>query len=147
MKRILVLTLALLLFAVPAVGEELDLSGMELGELVSLRERADAEITSRIGFSDEQIGSGYYIVGEDIKPGKYELICTLPDIIENSDGTNRSRCGLVVAASKADDAEALFDYGAISLGQQILITLEEGNVLAIVRGNFDIRPFDHSWAP
>lgn len=141
MKRILALALGFLMtFSVPALSEEFDLSSMSFDELVELRNRIDAEIGS-------PIGTGQYIVGEDIEAGKYEFICTFVNIQASASGGagyNLSRLALWTELSEV--GEELMDINHINKDQLFMIDLQDGNVLLIKDVNFVIRPYSLDFA-
>lgn len=147
MKKIVALVMTFLVFfSVSAVAEEIDLTSMTMDELTSLMNSVYEEIQNRIGFSDSCIGSGYYTVGEDIQAGKYELICQSPQIETSASGNmTRNKCKLIITSDDTDNAAILFEFDEIQNGQKMMIELEDGNVLVLIRGNFLIQPFEHSW--
>lgn len=145
MKKFLAFLLAGMLMVVPVFAETIDLSSMSLEELIQLRDSVNAAINKQQGFdfADSKIGMGYYDAGADIKPGKFELICTFAEIDEDYG----SQCNVAVVSDRGEDASVIVKFGGIMPGQQISIELEEGNVLVIARGNFLIQSSEHSWAP
>lgn len=145
MRKFLAILIACMLLTIPAFAETVDLSSMSLNELIQLRDAVNAAINEQLDFyfSDSKIGMGYYDVGVDIKPGKYDLICTYAETVED----RGSRCMVAVLSSRAEDADALEEFYYITSGQQISVELVEGNVLVIARGNFLIQNSEHSWAP
>lgn len=151
MKKILSLVfITMLLISTIAKGEEIvDLTSMPLEELISLRDSINNEIYSRLGFSfeDNQIAVGSYLVGQDIKAGKYEFICTYSDTETHPDGNSMSFCNLVVYAGNDEESEKLFAYYYLPVGQKVAFSLEEGQLLQIGRGHGLIQEVHHSWAP
>lgn len=145
MKRILALVLLVLCIPFSVVADNVDLSALSLEELLGLRNSVNAAINEQLGFdfSDSKIGMGYYDTGVDIKSGKYDLICTYAELDKDYD----SKCMVAVISSRAEDADTLGEFYYIMPGQQIFLSLEEGNVLVIARGNFLIQSSEHSWAP
>lgn len=154
MKKFLAMIL-MVMFAVSisitAMSEEveIDLTSLSLEELIELRDSATQEIYLRIGFSfeDNQIVVGSYLVGQDIKPGKYEFICTYSETETHSDGSSMSFCNLVVYAENDENSEKLFKYYYLPVGQKVAFSLEEGQLLQIDRGHGLIQEVHHSWAP
>lgn len=150
MKKFLAVLLAGMSLMIPTYAETVDLSTMSLDELIQLRDAVNAAINEQLnlGFDDSKIGMGYYDVGIDIKPGKYDLICTFVETEHLSvTDTDQSQCMVVVVSDRSEKAEALCEFYYITVGQQISVELEEGNVLVIARGNFLIQSSEHSWAP
>lgn len=134
----------------PVFAETIDVSAMSLEELLALRNTVNTAISERIdlSFNDSKIGTGVYVVGKDIKPGKYDLICTLARIDLSFEGTPRySMCSIDIFSDASDDAKSICCFSRIAVGQQFAIELKEGNVLCIDDGNFLIQKSEHSWAP
>ena len=150
MRKFLAILIVCILLTIPALAETVDLSSMSLEELIQLRDAVNTAINEQLdfGFDDSKIGMGYYDVGVDIKPGKYDLICIFAEMEHFSvNDTDQSQCMVVVASDRSDNAEAISEFYYITVGQQISVELEEGNVLVIARGNFLIQNSEHSWAP
>lgn len=150
MRKFLAILMVCLSLVVPAFAETFDLSSMSLDELIQLRNAVNIAINEQLdsGFSDSKIGMGYYDVGVDIKPGKYDLICSFAEMEYLSyNNSEQSKCVVVVMSDRSDDAEVISEFYYIATGQQISVELEEGNVLVIARGNFLIQSSEHSWAP
>ena len=74
MKRLLIILALLIVIAVPALAEPVDYSSMTLEQLIEMRSKINQEIDARIGTSTTAIYSGVFVVGKDIKPGRYVLI-------------------------------------------------------------------------
>lgn len=80
-KIIAILVGLIMLFSIPAFGEEIDFSEMNLDELTELYTKFIEEFQSR---TEEKYGSslifeGVYTVGKDIKAGQYQFICIKND--------------------------------------------------------------------
>ena len=147
-KIIAILVGLIMLFSVPAFGEEIDLVDLTLEELIAIRDSIDKEIEKRTGVIDQQIGTGQYIVGEDIAEGKYEFVCTFVNIHESSSGGaghNLSRIALWTELS--DAGEEVLDIGQFKVDQILMIELKVGNVLLIKDANFAVRPYSPEFAP
>lgn len=150
MKRFLSLLVIGIMLATPVFAETIDVSAMSLEELLALRNTVNTAISERIdlSFNDSKIGTGVYVVGKDIKPGRYDLICTFSKIKTYPDGsTGYSLCEIDIFPDASDDASSIYSYSFIALGQQFAVELKEGNVLHIKDGNFQIQKSEHSWAP
>lgn len=150
MKKFLsVLILVLLLFSTSAGAESIDLESMSMDELIAIKNAVTDEIYSRLDFSfeDTKIGAGYYLVGEDIKAGKYEFICTSAETESLSSGQEWSQGIVCVVSSVDEDAEKVVEFGEIQVGEKYKFELEEGQVLVIVRCNGLIQEYSHSWTP
>lgn len=72
MKKLLILIVTLLML-LPMVGfaEETDFSQMNYDELVEMKTALEAELRNRPEASPFTLTSGVYVVGIDIKPGRY----------------------------------------------------------------------------
>lgn len=150
MKKFLsVLILVLLLFSTSAGAESIDLESMSMDELIAIKNAVTDEIYSRLDFSfeDTKIGAGYYLVGEDIKAGKYEFICTSAETGSLSSGKEWSQGIVCVVSSVDEDAEKVVEFGEIQVGEKYKFELEEEQVLVIVRCNGLIQEYSHSWTP
>ena len=152
MKKILSLVfITMLLISTIAKGEEIvDLTSMTIDELMNLRDMITEEVYSRLGFSfeDNQIGAGYYLVGTDIKAGKYEFICTFSETQLSYEGDRTYNLGTIwILSSDAEDAESLHEFGDVQVGEKYKFDLEEGQMLVIGRCNGVIQEYEHSWAP
>lgn len=154
MQKILsmVLVIMMLFISTNALGEgtKTDFSTMTLEELIALRDAVTIEIYSRLDFSfeDEQIGAGNYLVGEDIKAGKYEFICTSSETRTQRSSGEVSYLGTIwILDGTSDDAQTLFEYGDIPIGQKIMFELEDSQMLVIGRCGGLIAEYNHSWAP
>lgn len=143
MRKIIAIFVGLLmLFSIPALGEEFNLSSMTIDELIELRNTIDNEIGSRIGFPDRQIGTGQYIVGEDIAAGKYEFVCTLVNVQESASGGKGHNLGRIALWSElSKKGEELMDVGQFVVDQIFMMDLQEGNVLLIRDANFLIKTY------
>jgi len=143
MRKIVVVLVGLvMLFSVPAFGEELDFASMTLDELIELRNAVDKAIGERNGTVGQEIGSGQYIVGEDIAVGKYEFVCTLVNVQESASGGKGYNLSRVSLWSELSDAgEELLDMDHFVMDQILKLDLQEGNVLLIKNANFLVRPY------
>ncbi|MBE5814318.1 MAG: hypothetical protein E7320_03805 [Clostridiales bacterium] len=84
--RFMFCLVCILLLSVCAYAEVVDFSTMSIEELVSMRNRIDNEIYSRVISDNIQIGpetpliyEGTYFVGKDIKPGSYTISYLCPE--------------------------------------------------------------------
>lgn len=152
MKRIFSAVLVMLIFLTTnalSEGVKVDLSNMTLEELIALRDVVTAEIYSRLDFSfeDEEIGAGSYRVGEDIKAGKYEFICTYSETRKQRSNGEVSYLGTIwVLDGEDDNVQTMFEYGDIPIGQKIMFELEDDQILVIGRCTGLIAMYDHSWS-
>ena len=74
MKRFFLILALLIVLSVPALAEPVDYSSMTLEQLIEMRAAINREIDAWIGTSATAIYSGVFVVGKDIKPGRYVLI-------------------------------------------------------------------------
>ena len=72
MKRFLGIVLVFVFLATPVLAESDDLSAKSTEELLTLKDSIDRELGTRLG-TIGHIYSGRYVVGKDIKPGRYVL--------------------------------------------------------------------------
>lgn len=74
--QILVLSLALVLFALPVLAESLDLQAMSTEDLIALQAAVNKELAAR-NFAEKEVTvpPGTYIIGEDIPAGNYSFRC------------------------------------------------------------------------
>ena len=155
MKKVLIIMCAAILFLTPAFAEDYDFSEKKLDELIMLRSRIDEEITTRIGTNNSMIYMGSYLVGTDIKAGRYLITCTK----ENENATN----GMVIVVFRSDEAyEANYPtsyvYGdyrdnadvfiGIDEGESALLSIQDGDHLVINWGQGTCIPYQApSWQP
>lgn len=141
MRKIAALvTAASLMLGVTAFASETDLSGMSFAELAQLKQEVEAEYNSRPEAEPFPVAEGYYLVGQDINPGRYFVATVEPD----DDGYG---VRMHVYADKAQfDARPSGKYGEyvsddyFVLGEEPKsITVEEGNYL-YVQGNLLFSP-------
>ena len=71
MKRFLATLMVLLLLATPVLAEGFDLESMDDSSLLALKKAVDMEYSSRIDSEPILLQPGKYIVGKDIKAGRW----------------------------------------------------------------------------
>lgn len=138
MKRILALALGfLMLFAVPALGEEIDFSAMSLDELVDLRNCITVEINQRMGdYSVDTMYQGDYTVGVDITAGVYLLTAIMQDV------------PFSIRLYENENRETIIINEHILNGNTYYLDLKDGMVLDVYNGAATITPSAKpSWAP
>ena len=131
MKRLLLLILVLTLAVSNALAAEIDLSAMTEEELIELRARID----ELLGDSGDMIYEGTYVVGTDIKAGRYQL---------SGFSANLGDCAAIVLYDK--NAECLA-YHTVYLGHPIYLNLEDGMSFDIQYSTCSIQPVSSNWAP
>ena len=70
----ILLTMIALLSASVCLAEQTDLTALSVDELLSLRQRVNAELMTRPEAEDVVLEAGEYLVGTDLKPGNYYAI-------------------------------------------------------------------------
>lgn len=149
MKKLITLFLAFLLsFCAVASAEDLDLSSMNLDELVELHKLLDAEIDARIGGKPSLIAGGVYTAGKTIKSGMYAITCS---DVYNEDGmtikmfTSQSAYMLY----QNDTSSDYYVHLSLTLqkGQTMSVSLSDGMVLVIDGGVGMAEAFMPTWAP
>lgn len=73
MKKILFLLVALLLVGSLALAESIDLGSLTDDELLALHQKIEDTIDERGLSSNMHLPNGEFVVGVDIKPGKYVI--------------------------------------------------------------------------
>ena len=81
MRKLLCLLMAILLIGTVALAESIDLSALSDDELLALKDQLDSVIYERELFSSTLFPAGLYVVGEDIKAGKYAVHVGNADIV------------------------------------------------------------------
>lgn len=157
-KALICASVLSMLISSKAIASEIDLSGMSLDELVTLKNSVMEEIDSRIGDSGDTIGAGVYVVGEDIKEGSYLITVDNNEsigawVFENEETYdeyykvwfhNRSSSERI---EMPEHAYPLMGSGEVQAGKSVHVKLEESNVLWIVGGNGTISVNNASWVP
>lgn len=123
MKKLLCLILVMLIIGCGALCEAIDISGLSDAELLELKQQVDNAISERLFSAGRLFPAGKYIVGVDIKPGKYIIHTPSTDNIGN---------GHIYIFDNAEGYESnnsiyseRFDK---QIGTHLYISLEEGNV-------------------
>lgn len=73
MKKIISISLAVLLLCSAALADPVDLSGMSLDELVALRDQLNLAIWNSQEWQEVTVPAGVWIVGEDIPAGHWQV--------------------------------------------------------------------------
>lgn len=146
MKRFISLALVLLCLALPAMAEEIDLSGMDLAALLKLHEQLDAAIQEEIEclVDENVIFQGVYVVGKDIKAGYYLVTCII-------DSENEGNFDFFYELYDSEETysqhnRSMFDR--FNAGTSAQLNLQDGMVLRIVNGTANLKPVEKPvWAP
>lgn len=122
---------------------DIDLSSYTLDQLVGLRNDINELIDEGLGETDN-IGTGYYVAGDDIRVGSYEIFparesVSITIFLKLQDYNNRTFYPDLANLSFTLDYEEGADKSST-------ISLKEGNVLEI-HGDAVIKTVKPSWAP
>lgn len=132
MKRILVLTIAItLLIITPAIGE-IDLQSMTDDELAALNQQIQTELFNRhAAGTGVLVPVGYYVVGEDLPAGRYQVIASEDDAVVTFE---------VLYDLKRDFGNTYW-LGSVYGGTTANITLKEGYALRVNSKAITLRLF------
>lgn len=109
-----------------ALGENTDLTGMSIDELILLRAQIDAEIISRPEAEDSVLLEGEYTVGVDIKPGTYFVTC---------DKSNNGWIGIDIYSDSTKENQ-IGDHTIQTKGYDVQkVTFSEGDYVEITHGS------------
>lgn len=132
MRKFVVLLLTIMLFAVPVLASDtIDLKSMSDKDLLKLQENVQTEIKDRGIDRGSEILMGRYIVGTDIKPGKYEFT-----------GSKKKPC-----VSIFDENGKLKDAEILSNDESMYAGLSDGYTLEVGLGGGYIKEVKPDWAP
>lgn len=162
MKRILSVLLVLVLLTVTfAYADTPDLKSMTDQELLSLYEGVRKEMSDRGLSFTRSLVEGKYIIGEDIQPGTYKIICTNTEmenlgsayssignaygaILGDEWGNLMGSLGGAMSSISGATVKILGDYGTVlkSLelknGDSVSLSLSTGTALEISGGSVTI---------
>lgn len=146
MKKFISMVLVLLCLALPAMAEEIDLSGMDLPTLLKLHEQLDAAIQEQVDclLDSNSIFQGVYVVGKDIKPGYYLVTC----IVDSEDEGNFDFFYELYDSEETYTKHNRSMFDRFNAGGSTQLNLQDGMVLRIVNGTALIQETDKpAWAP
>lgn len=123
MKKLLCLVLAMLIIGCGALCESIDISGLSDAELLELKQQVDNALFERLFSAGRLFPAGKYIVGVDIKPGKYVIHTSSTD-----NGGNGHIYIFADAEGYASNDSIYSEYFDKRIGTHLYISLEEGNV-------------------
>ena len=141
MKKCIALVLTLLGFAIPAFAEEVDLSGMDLAALLKLHEQLDSAIQEKFDCELDANGlyQGIYVVGKDIKAGRYLLTMTTETYF---------MCHLYEDMTHKEAHDGGQHETLLAVGDTLQLTLEDDMVLVIDQGAVSVKMVPKAeWAP
>ena len=141
MKKFIALVLTLLCFSIPAFAEEVDLSGMDLAALLKLHEQLDSAIQEKFDCELDANGlyQGIYVVGKDIKAGRYLLTMTTETYF---------MCHLYEDMTHKEAHDGGQHETLLAVGDTLQLTLEDDMVLVIDQGAVSVKMVPKAeWAP
>ena len=148
MKRLVCLFLIMISFAAIAIAE-VDLSTMTYSELNDLRGKINDEIATRTETGEANFFAGVYVVGKDIKQGQYSLSCTRHTRFGMRIGMFESmdRYYDYCKTNKSDNdlSEHTLSMEIIKTGDVYHLSLKEGDILLIERGDGFVQPIKYDW--
>lgn len=116
---VVILTLALLFYLVPAFADGIDLSSMSEQELIELEIAIKEELAYRDPYSEIVLYPGVYNIAEDILAGDYIF-----HGLEN----NKQEAYIFICDSETD---IMISKGHVKPGENMRFELEEGNYVEI----------------
>lgn len=141
MKKFIALLLSILCLSAPVLAEEVNFDDMDLAALLALHEKLDAAIQEQMDcvLDGDNIYQGVYVVGQDIKPGRYLL-------------TSLSKTYFMCHLYQDQEHKAAHDGGQhetlLSIGDTLSIKFEEGMVFVVDQGVVSVKMIsDPEWAP
>lgn len=146
MKKIIALMLAMLFLSIPVMAEEIDISDLDLNELLALHERLDSAIQDEImcKLDENSIFQGVYTVGRDIIPGYYLFTC----IEDRHDEGNFDFFYEIYESQEAYDKNKRTKFDRFNVGESTQLDLQDGMVLRIVNGTANVQQASKpAWAP
>ena len=146
MKKFIALVLVLLCLSVPALAEEIDLSGMDLSALLALHEQIDAAIEDQMEclLDPNKIFQGVYVVGKDIAPGYYLFTC----VVDRHDEGDFDFFYELYDSEETYKKHNRTMFDRLNVGESVQLNLEDGMVLRIVNGTANVQPSSKpAWAP
>jgi len=151
MKRLLVALVLVAMMMSTALAEVIDLAAMSTDDLIQLRQQITDEINTRAADpSDERlVPEGIYVVGKDIKAGKYVLkhysdlfFSSFVVVFENLEAYQTKKL------DRAAADEGLIVYqNQLRKGGSVYISIEDGQALLIDGGALLLVSENPSWAP
>lgn len=141
MKKILAVLLALLLLSTPVLAEEVDVGSMDLAALLRLHEQLDNIIQEKLDCELDAncLYQGIYVVGEDIKAGRYLLTMTTKTYF---------MCHLYEDMMHKEAHDGGQHEVLTAVGDTLQLILEDGMVFVIDQGSVSVKEIPKAnWAP
>lgn len=132
MKKLLALSLILILALPAALADGVDLSSMSYDELTDLRSQLEQEIMSRPEWKEVQVPPGRYVAGVDFPAGRYT-------------GEMRKKYGgfmfvTLYPNAQADAIDATM-YTINDDNPSVTLSFTDGMMLEIHTGGFWLKPY------
>lgn len=108
-----------------SLAENVDLASMDVDSLIELRDSINAELSSRPEVSPFRLIEGLYIVGDDIKAGKYYVAAEAPSSYTASISAFADK-----ESYQQDSSSIYYTYLPIE-DPAVCITLEDGNLIKV----------------
>lgn len=146
MKKILVIVIAAFMLCSTALCEEIDLSSMNLEDLLALHTRIDEAINEELTclLDTDNIYQGVYVVGKDIAPGYYLFTC----IIDEQDDGNFDFFYELYDSEETYAAHNRSMFDRFNCGTSAQLNLQDGMVLRIINGTAKVQAAETpAWAP
>ena len=133
MKKTLITLLLCCAFSIQAFAtDDLDLSALSDEELYTLKVDVDREVNGREILSDDVsiISKGKYVVGEDIKAGRYCFVGANP---------RRPEIAFVLPNKESNSFKDAITEMYLKFGEEYIVTIEDGQMLRF-DDDFGIKP-------
>lgn len=144
MKKLLAVLVALFMLVPVALAEEIDLTKMTTEELEKLQQNIVLELISRGVSTDNVILKGLYVVGKDIKAGKYQITA-----LDENPGQRvflfPSEESLKAAMETKVLPKEAVEYNPYN--SAVYITFEDGAAFVVEGSSMMIKEAKPSWAP
>lgn len=151
MKRLFVALVLVTMIMSTALAEGVDLASMTTDDLIQLRQQITDEISLRVADpNDEQlVPEGIYVVGKDIKAGKYVLkhysdlfLSPVVVVFENIEAYQD-----IKQDRAASNKELIIYQKRLRKGDSVYISVEDGQALLIEGGSLLLVSENPSWVP
>lgn len=133
MKKMIlpVVMLAIVVFSAPVYAIDIDVSTLELSELLELRQTIETEVMMRLSGGASSINPGAYVTGKDIKAGQYNITCT-SDYLYYAVFDDEEAYNAAVVSQNIEGSTIVYSCGS---GETFFVGLEDGKVLLISDGS------------
>ena len=151
MKRLVAVTVVLLMLCGVAFASVVDFASMSTDDLILLRQQISDEIKKRANDDNDVLPRGIYVVGKDIRAGGY-ILHMLPEehgniLIIDSEERYQTILEKQYKNETSDlTMEGLVFKTYLSFDEQTYLSLKDGQVL-ITNGSGILSSNKPSWAP